>query len=175
MAEDALELESRRKIYERIGKVPGIHFRELNRRLKIPMGVIEYHLKYLEDHELIVSRREGRYKRYFIIGKLGSRDKELLALLRQKMPRHILMHLLLHPKTSHKKLRKLLSISASTLSFHLSKLTDADLIDQVKAGRKFQYIVKDEELISRALIRFKEGFIDDVVNDFVQTWMDIHP
>jgi hypothetical protein len=25
------------------------------------------------------------------------------------------------------------------------------------------------------LIRFKEGFIDDVVDDFVQTWMDIHP
>lgn len=175
MAEDALELESRRSIYEQIEAVPGIHLRELHRRLKMPMGVIEYHLRYLEARELIVSRREGRYKRYFIMGKLGSRDKELLALLRQQMPRHILMHLLLHPKTSHKRLRKLFSISASTLSFHLSKLLGADLIIQLKAGRKFQYKVKDEEIIAKALIRFKEGFIDEVVDDFVATWMDIHP
>ena len=67
MASDALELDSRRKIYEQVEKVPGIHFRELSRRLKIPTGVIEYHLRYLETHELIVSRREGRYKRYFIM------------------------------------------------------------------------------------------------------------
>lgn len=175
MASDALELDSRRKIYEQVEKVPGIHFRELSRRLKIPTGVIEYHLRYLETHELIVSRREGRYKRYFIIGKLGSQDKDLLALLRQQMPRRILMHLLLHPKTSHKKLRKEFKISASTLSFHLSKLLDADLIYQLKVGRKFQYVVKSEEIVAKALIRFKEGFIDEVVDDFAKTWMEIHP
>ena len=175
MAKDALELESRRKIYEQIESVPGIHLREISRRLSTPMGVIEYHLRYLEHHELIVPRREGRYKRYYIIGKLGSADKELLALLRQQMPRHILMHLLLNPKASHKKLRKELGISASTLSFHLSKLLDAELIDQHRVGRKLQYTVVKEELMAKALIRFKEGFIDEVVDDFVATWMDIHP
>jgi predicted transcriptional regulator len=175
MAEDALELESRRRIYEQIEAVPGIHLREISRRLETPMGVIEYHLRYLEHHELIVSRKEGRYKRYFIMGKLGSADKELLGLLRQQMPRHILMHLLLHPKTSHKKLRKQFGISASTLSFHLSKLLDAELIDQERVGRKFQYHVVNEEQVAKALIRFKEGFIDEVVDDFVETWMDIHP
>lgn len=175
MAEEALELESRRKIYEQIQHVPGIHLREISRRLNVPMGVIEYHLRYLEHHELIVSRKEGRYKRYFIVGKLGSEDKQLLGLLRQQMPRHILMHLLLHPNTSHKKLRKVLKISASTLSFHLSKLLDTELISQQRVGRKLEYQVCDEELVSRALIRFKEGFIDEVVDDFVQTWMEIHP
>jgi predicted transcriptional regulator len=175
MAEDALELDSRRRIYEQVEKVPGIHFRELSRRLKIPTGVIEYHLRYLETHHLIISRREGRYKRYFVEGKLGSQDKELLALLRQQMPRRILMHLLLHPKTSHKKLRKEFKISASTLSFHLSKLLTAELINQLKAGRKFQYIVRDAELVARALIRFKASFIDEVVDDFAKTWMEIHP
>ena len=175
MADDALELDSRRKIYEQIEAVPGIHFRELARRLKIPTGVIEYHLRYLETHELIVSRHEGRYKRYFIIGKLGSRDKELIGLLRQQMPRRILMHLLLNPKTSHKKLRKVFHVSASTLSFHISKLLEAELVDQLRIGRKFQYVVRDEELVAKALIRYKEGFIDDVVDEFAKTWLEIHP
>ena len=85
------------------------------------------------------------------------------------------MHLLLHPKTSHKKLRKEFKISASTLSFHLSKLTDEDLISQIKVGRKFHYIVNDPEFVARALIRFKGSFIDEVVDDFAKTWMDIHP
>jgi predicted transcriptional regulator len=175
MSEDALELDSRRRIFEQVEKVPGIHFRELSRRLKIPTGVIEYHLRYLETHDLIISRREGRYKRYFVEGKLGSQDKQLLALLRQQMPRRILMHLLLHPKTSHKKLRKEFKISASTLSFHLSKLLGAELINQIKVGRKFQYKVVDSELVARALIRFKGSFIDEVVDDFAKTWMEIHP
>jgi predicted transcriptional regulator len=175
MADDALKLDSRRKIFEQIEKVPGIHFRELARRLNINTGVIEYHLRYLENHDMIISRREGRYKRYFVEGKLGSKDKQLLALLRQEMPRKILMHLLLHPKTSHKKLRKEFKISASTLSFHLSKLTDEDLILQIKIGRKFHYIVNDSEFVARALIRFKGSFIDEVVDDFAKTWMDIHP
>ena len=175
MEDKSLELESRRKIYEAIEKVPGIHFRELNRRLGIPLGVIEYHLKYLEHHELIVAKHVGRYKRYYIIGKLGSKDKQLMGLLQQQMPRRILMHLLLNPKTTQKALRKELKISASTLSFHISKLLDAELITTVKVGRKHSYVVGDEELVAKALIRYKEGFVDELVDVFVQTWMDIHP
>ena len=175
MEEKSLELESRRNIYEAISKVPGIHFRELNRRLGIPLGVIEYHLKYLENHELIVSKRAGRYKRYYVLGKLGSKDKQLMGLLQQQMPRRILMHLLLHPKTTQKRLRKEFKISASTLSFHLSKLLDAEIIITLKVGRKHSYKVTDEEQVAKALIRYKEGFVDEVVDDFVQTWMDIHP
>jgi predicted transcriptional regulator len=175
MEDKSLELESRRKIYDAVEQVPGIHFRELNRRLGIPLGVIEYHLKYLENHELIVSKRAGRYKRYYILGKMGSRDKQLMGLLQQQMPRRILMHLLLHPKTTQKGLRKEFKISASTLSFHISKLIDSELIITIKVGRKHSYKVADEELVANALIRFKEGFIDEVVDDFVTTWMEIHP
>jgi predicted transcriptional regulator len=175
MEDKSLELDSRRNIYEAIKQVPGIHFRELNRRLGIPLGVVEYHLKYLEQHELIVSKRAGRYKRYYIVGKLGSRDKQLMGLLQQQMPRRILMFLLLHPKTTQKRLRKEFKISASTLSFHLSKLLDSELILTLKIGRKHSYKVSDEELVAKALIRYKEGFVDEVVDDFVQTWMDIHP
>ncbi|WP_455392264.1 winged helix-turn-helix transcriptional regulator [[Eubacterium] cellulosolvens] len=175
MEEKSLELESRRKIYEAIEQVPGIHFRELNRRLGIPLGVIEYHLKYLEKSELIVSKRAGRYKRYYIVGKLGSRDKQLLGLLQQPMPRRILMHLLLHPKTTQKELRKEFKISASTLSFHISKLLDTELILTLKIGRKHSYKVADEEAVAKALIRYKEGFVDELVDDFVDTWMEIHP
>jgi predicted transcriptional regulator len=174
-AEKALELDTRRLIYEHIELVPGTHFREIHRRLKIPTGVVEYHLKYLEDRELIVAKKEGRYKRYYIIGTMGSHDKMLLSLLRQKIPRHIIMHLLLNPRTTHKELRSLFGISASTLSFHLSKLLKNEIIEQKKSGRENEYIVIDDEAIAKALVRFKKGFVDVVVDEFVETWMEIHP
>ena len=82
---------------------------------------------------------------------------------------------MLHPKTTQKKLRKVFGISASTLSFHLSKLLDAELISTIKIGRKFSYRVIEEELVAKALIRYKEGFVDELVDDFVDTWMEIHP
>ncbi len=174
-AEKALELDTRRNIYEHITAVPGTHFREIHRRLSIPTGVVEYHLKYLEDRDLIVARKEGRYKRYYITGSMGSKDKMLMSLLRQKIPRHILMQLLLKPKTTHKELRKLFSISASTLSFHLSKLLKSEVIEQIKSGRENQYIVIDEDAVAKALIRYKKGFVDEVVDEFVDIWMEIHP
>jgi predicted transcriptional regulator len=174
-AEKALELDTRRIIYDHISAVPGTHFREVHRRLKIPTGVVEYHLKYLEDRDLIVSKKEGRYKRYYITGTLGSQDKMLMSLLRQKIPRHILMQLLLQPRTTHKELRSLFSISASTLSFHLSKLLKNEIIQQIKSGRENEYIVIDEEMVAKALIRFKKGFVDDMVDEFVDIWMEIHP
>jgi len=50
-----------------------------------------------------------------------------------------------------------------------------NIIEQKKVGRKFQYIVIDQDELAKALIRFKEGFIDEVVDDFAKTWMEIHP
>ena len=85
------------------------------------------------------------------------------------------MQLLLKPKTTHKELRKLFSISASTLSFHLSKLLKSEVIEQIKSGRENQYIVIDEDAVAKALIRYKKGFVDEVVDEFVDIWMEIHP
>jgi DNA-binding transcriptional ArsR family regulator len=85
------------------------------------------------------------------------------------------MQLLLQPRTTHKELRKLFSISASTLSFHLSKLLKNEIIEQIKSGRENEYVVVDEEAVAKALIRFKKGFVDEMVDEFVDIWMEIHP
>ena len=80
--ESPLELENRRTIYQLIEKYPGIHFRELYRKLKISMGSFEYHLQVLERSDLIYSQKEGGFTRYFVKGKLGEGDKELTTMLR---------------------------------------------------------------------------------------------
>jgi len=64
MKNEPLELDTRKRIYDLIDSTPGIHFREISRRLDIPMGVVEYHIHYLMKKDMIIARKEGRYKRY---------------------------------------------------------------------------------------------------------------
>ncbi len=48
----ALELEARRTIYEFVVSSPGTHLREIQRQIDLPLGTVEYHLKYLVDKEM---------------------------------------------------------------------------------------------------------------------------
>ena len=43
-----LKLEIRRKIYDFVDKNPGLHVREISRRMDIPINTLIYHIKYLK-------------------------------------------------------------------------------------------------------------------------------
>jgi predicted transcriptional regulator len=173
--EEPLELDTRKRIYDYILDIPGAHFRDIHRKLGISTGVVEYHLKYLQDKGMVTARAEGRYKRYYIEGTIGSEDKTLMAILRQEIPRRILTHVLLNPGTTHKQLQELFKISASTLSFHLSKLTRGGILQQHRVGRQNEYFVENEDEIARALISYRKSFLDEVVDNFVDAWEELHP
>ena len=51
--EEALALEVRRKIYEEIKASPGLHFRELQRRVGLATGSLQYHLDYLAKYKAV--------------------------------------------------------------------------------------------------------------------------
>lgn len=173
MKEDPLELDTRKRIYELIESTPGVHFREISRRLDIPMGVVEYHLHYLLKKDMIIARKEGRYKRYYTEGKVGSRDKRVLAFLRKEVPRKILMHLMLEPGSRHRDLKEELGVSGSTLTFHIKKMIKKGVVEEkeVEGGKGF--FVIDPEAVSRTLILYKRSFMDDLVDSFTETWMEM--
>jgi len=93
--DDLLKLKTRKDIYNLILKNPGLHLREILRRTNLPAGNVQYHLKYLEKFGLIVSNDDLKYNRYYVKEKVDRRDKEILNLLRQKIPRRIILMLLM--------------------------------------------------------------------------------
>lgn len=173
MKEDPLELDTRKEIFDLIRESPGIHFREISRRLDIPMGVVEYHIHYMLKRDLIVARREGRYKRYYAEGKHGSREKKVLPFLRKDVPRQILMNLLMEPGLRHRDLKEKMDVSGSTLTFHLKKMIRKDIIEEKEEGGHKRFYVADRESVSRSLIMYKESFMDDLVDSFTDTWMKL--
>jgi len=73
---NVLALNLRQDIFSQISKYPGIHFSELSRKSKIPKTTLTHHLKYLEKEDIIGSKEQGRYKRFFV--KLEKRKKKSL-------------------------------------------------------------------------------------------------
>ncbi len=169
-----LDLENRRRIYQLIEKFPGIHFRELNRKLNISMGSFEYHLNVLEHSDLIYPKKEGGFTRYFIKGKLGEEEKELASLLRNDKLRKMLLTLILNPGISHKTLSQKLGWAKSTTSFYLKKLYNKNIIEErahsedkpdgfTSKSHMGLYVNKPDRIIHLVVV-YKTGFFDELSN-----------
>lgn len=170
-----MDVGARKRIYDFLLSSPGCHLREIQRRLGIPLGTLEYHLKYLVEHEYISVKEEGGYKRYYPVGTMRSVDRNLLSLLRQDIPRRLVMYLLLHPGSKFGDLAAKFDIAPSTLSFHLSKLLRAGVVSRTKSGRESIYKVEREHEVAMVLIAHRRSFLDTLVDSFVSTWTDLHP
>lgn len=173
MGEEALELENRRRIYRLVSKFPGIHMRDIQKRLELSTGVLEYHLNYMEKEEILSCQTDGYRKNYFIKTDVQFGDKTALTLLRQEAPRRIVMFILLRRRASFKEILDEMKISKSTLSFHMKKLTEGQLVVSEKSGREFIYSVIDPDTTAKTIITYKESFLDSVVDRFVDAWLEI--
>ena len=166
-----IELETRRRIYELIKKTPGIHFREIERRLKVAVGNLQYHLQYLEKKNLIKVEKDEEYIRYYPKGTpLDETDKKIMSFLRRRTSRRILIYLLNNPYANNKDVSTAVGLSPSTVSWHLSKLVEARVVERKKEGRESFFKVRDAERIVKLLITYKESFLDKLVEGFVEVW-----
>ena len=136
MGEEALELENRRRIFRLVSKFPGIHLRDIQKRLELSMGVLEYHLNYMEKEQILSAETDGYRKNYFIRADVQHGDKSTLTLLRQETPRRIIILILLKEKATFKDILDDTKTSKSTLSFHMKKLTESGLVISERVGRE---------------------------------------
>ncbi len=173
MGEEALELENRRRIFRLVTKFPGIHLRDIQKRLELSMGVLEYHLNYMEKEQILSAESDGYRKSYFVRADVQHGDKSTLALLRQEAPRRIIMLVLLRKTATFKEILDETKTSKSTLSFHMKKLTEAGLVSSERVGRELAYAVKDPDATAKLIVTYKESFLDSVVDRFVEAWLEI--
>ncbi len=166
MADKTLKLEARKKTFEAIEDNPGVHLRELDRKLDIPLGTIRYHLRVLEKRELVMVRSEGKYKRYYAKGEIDKHDKDRLAVLRKELPRTIILFLMEFPGSTHGDLTEALAVAPSTISYHLKRLKKDHIVEK-KGGK---YHVADEDKIADLLIQYRQTFLDSLVDRFVRVW-----
>jgi predicted transcriptional regulator len=165
-----LEVDIRRDIYDLVRKNAGSHFREIERKSGLTVGTVSYHLNFLKKHNLITEEKEGKNVRYFP-KEFKAKNKKLMTFLRQKSTRNILLQILINKKCSHDDITKNISLSPSTVSWHVKKLLENNLITTQKIDRRTRYgIAIDEKEVMNLLITYKKTFLDAMVDNVVEMW-----
>jgi len=168
--DNLLELETRRNIYNLILKNPGVHFSKIAEILQIRTSLVDYHVLFLEKHDLIKSDKETGYKRLYAKGKIGARDKKYLFILRQKTLLKIVLYILKMGSSQHKQILENIDVSPSTLSYHLKKLIKNGILEEDIKSKKRGYIIKEREVIISIIIQYKPY---NLLDGFENVWADL--
>src|SRR3989338_66396 len=158
-----LEVDSRKKIYSVVKEFAGSHFREIERKSGLSTGSVKHHLDYLAKSGLIACEKKGSNLRYFP-HEFQPGSKKLMGLLLQESVRKILLFLLAHEQPNHEQIVANVGLSPSTVSWHLKKLEEEQVIRRSRTGRKVFYtLLADKSSIMNLLITYQESFFDTLV------------
>jgi predicted transcriptional regulator len=138
-------------------------------------GMLSYHLMYLERVGMLKSEADGHRKRYFIARAFMEVQRRILGLLRQDVPRRIVLEILLQGERTFSELQAAAGVSKSTLSYHLQKMTSRELLVRYRRERESVFAIKDMDEVSRLLVTNRQSFHDDTVDRFADLWTKVGP
>src|SRR5438034_10937438 len=159
MDREILAVKTRKDLYDFVRKNPGFHLRELSRALNLPITLADYHLRFLEKHELITSAMDGEYKRFYprstpgqaeVRAALTEAEKLILAFLRQSVPLKVIDFLMEREGATHKEILEQVPVSPSTLSHHLRKMQAAGLVEHAQPVER-GYRAVDPKSVARLM------------------------
>jgi len=176
------DLETRNRIYYFIYKHPGLHLREIFRKLDLSEGTIRYHITYLTKSNLVTKKIEDRYTRFYpVADNIEDADKTIIHSFRKEATRNIIFYLLVCGYGTQQELSKNIKKSPSTVSFHTKKLLKKGIIKEANpkndaldlnenilnieeyepSGREKVYYLDNPNMIYNFLTEYKEKLFDD--------------
>ena len=164
----------RQELYDLLMQKPGLHMSKIAEILSMSTSLAEYHLLQMERSNLIMSARDekGYYKRYYIKdSNVGVKEKKILSFLRQEQLFKIVLLLIKYQSLKHKDFLKYLDISPSTLSYHLNKLAENNIIELISYGDEKGYVLINEDEIVWTIRRYKLG---QIIDGFKDIWKDLN-
>jgi predicted transcriptional regulator len=123
---------------------PGFHFRAMSDCLKMPIGVLQYHLGLLVNGGLISAYSDGRYKRFFESGKFSETEVKAISVLRHETAGRILVTLAEKQSALHKDLAVELGVSSQALSWQMNRLEKMGVIRKKAEGLGVRYALDCE-------------------------------
>jgi len=169
LMEGPLDLDSRRRIYDLIQSRPGTYLREMERELGMQVGMLSYHLRVLTEAGMVRAEQEGNHLRYFPSEGFILTDRKLLAYLRNRSTRAILLHTLDRGSVSFSELVTLTGVSKSTLSYHLKRMSATGLVTMSR-GNTTTVRVVDPEKVMNLLIWVREDVEQDAADALIDVW-----
>lgn len=158
-AENVLENDARRSIFEYIQHHPGVHLRAAATALELSTTNVLWHLRKLEGANLVTSKKFEGYKVFYPVegGVETKRVALASSVLRNENAKGILEYVAANPSAHQREIARALGVNHGTIRWHLRKLEDAELIKPLKKEHTTHYFVV--ELGHEALRGFAESRI----------------
>jgi len=130
-AENVLDTEVRKNLYQYIEEYPGSHLREIARELDLKPSNAAWHLRKLEQTNLVRSRDIGGKKVYYLVdGGIEARKEAVAeAILRNRNACRIMEYLTEHPGKHLLEIAHALNLNHHTVKWHIKKMYLAELVD----------------------------------------------
>jgi predicted transcriptional regulator len=150
-------LAPRNRILRLLERDPGLHLRELPRRLDLSLNAVRYHLDVLAREDAVTAHRTGRFERWFPSRTFSPEDRTTISALRVRGERAILEQLLRLGPCRFVDLESRAGQSPATLTRYLNQLTMDDLVF-LDAERRYR--LRDAEALRHRLHAFQIRFPD---------------
>jgi predicted transcriptional regulator len=150
--------ETAEKILQFVQNNPGCHLRKIREMIHISQGTVQYHTDRLEKIGKITSTRSGLYKHYFPVGVFQNNEKEILQILRQETTRQILMFIVEQQAPTQTDIVNRIGISASSVNWHLKRLIEFKLVDEIKEGKYKRYQLQDRKVFSKYITALMRNY-----------------
>jgi len=129
--DNVLDTSVRKNLYEYIDEYPGSHLREIARELDLKPSNAAWHLRKLEQTNLIRSRAIGGKKVFYLVeGGIESRREAVASsILRNQNASNIMEFLIKNPNKHLLEIANALELNHHTVKWHIKKMYIAELID----------------------------------------------
>jgi predicted transcriptional regulator len=129
--ENVLNTEVRKDLYNFIDEFPGSHLREIARELDLKPSNAAWHLRKLEQTNLVRSRVIGGKKVFYLVeGGIDARREAIAeSILRNENARNIMNFLSENPGKHLLEIANALKLNHHTVKWHIKKMYMAELID----------------------------------------------
>ncbi len=129
--ENVLKTEVRLNLYNFIDEFPGSHLREIARELDLKPSNAAWHLRKLEQTNLVRSRVIGGKKVFYLVeGGVDARREAIAeSILRNDNARNIMIYLSSNPGKHLLEIANALDLNHHTVKWHIKKMYLAELID----------------------------------------------
>lgn len=160
--------DTRERIAAQVERAPGVHFRELVRRLDLGQGQAQYHLRRLRRGERLIAEEVDGRTHYFS-PTYDAAERRALAVLRRETARDVLATLLVEGPSPPAAVADDLDVARSTLEWHLDRLTGSKLVAKRRDDRnRVTLTVPDRERATRLLAEIDPTLPERLVDRFTR-------
>ncbi|WP_255198668.1 winged helix-turn-helix transcriptional regulator [Halorarius litoreus] len=154
---------TRDRIAAQVARDPGIHFNELVRVLDLAPGQVQYHLRRLD---VVADERYGQT--HYFPEEYDAWERGALALLRRETAADIVSVLMESGPLGASETADRAGIARSTLSWHLDRLVESDLVEKRHDRGRIVLALADPGRTARLLDRAEPTLPGRLVDRFTR-------